>query len=274
MSEIIKTIKNLAHKVSEDYLLFGKDMNESLIELSQEDEIANLEILKRVCEQSNLNVYLSLFNNSDTDKSNIKFDLADSSKVYKISKESEDAMKDYGTPPEDFRSSLELAIMPTVEKELSESEKLSELNVAVHHREVFRNLLNKVGMMKTAEAQSANNSINAMAHDAKILIANGESIGDISKIATRFVKEELEGDFVKVAECYDIIHKDLINGNFKVKTGFSKFSSQRINNRSDLIGPVRDFATSIAKIAGLTEMEENLEKTLSVFDGAIKEEAK
>ena len=42
MSEIIKQIKELAHKVSEDYLLFGKSMNDALVLSVQSGDIENV----------------------------------------------------------------------------------------------------------------------------------------------------------------------------------------------------------------------------------------
>jgi len=271
MSELIKKIKDLSHQVSEDYLLLGKDMNDSLSTLVQKGEIENMEILKRICEQANQNVYLALFHNPETNKANIVFDLAKFDQISTNAKESEQAMKDYNTPPEDFRSGLEIVITSGNKGTKSENEKLGELNEVVEYRQVMRNLLNRVGIMKTAEEQNAENSFNRMAHDAKILVSNGDSLGDISKIAVRFVKEELEGDFVKMAKCYDLIHKELVNSNFNVKTGFTKLSSKPINSKSQVLLPVRDFSMSMAKIAGLNEMKLNIENKLKSFDKVIAE---
>jgi hypothetical protein len=246
-------------------------MNESLIEMYQDGEIENSEILKRICEQANQNVYLALFHKVGANKSNITFDLADYSKILTVAKESEEAMNDYKTPPEDFRSALEIAIMPNTPK--SEGEKLGELNEVVEYRQVFRNFLNRIDIMKTAEAQIAEKAFDKMARDTKILVSNGESIGDISKIATRYAKEKLGVDFIKVAKCYDIIHKGL-KDNFNIKTGFTKLSSKRINFESEIIKPVHDFTMSIAKIAGLNEMKESVEKVLATFDKTVNTEIK
>jgi len=268
MSELINTIKNLSHKVSEDYLIFGKDMNDSLVTLYQEGEIENAEILKRICEQANQNVYLALFHNPDTDKSNIKFDLADFKKVSEIANESEEAMKDYNTPPKDFRSNLEIAVMPDATN-TDDTAKVAELRNSVEYRQVLRNFLSRVESMKTAECNCAENAFDSMAKDAEALVANGESIGDISKIATRFVRENIGGNFVKVAECYNEIYNELLKTRPKMKCGFTKISSQKINDKSAILAPVRDFSHSIAKIAGLTEMEENIKKALELFDKGI-----
>jgi len=269
MSEIIDTIKDLAHRVSEDYLILGKDMNSSLISLVQDGSIENLEILKRVCEHANQNVYLALFHDPEVDNSNIVFDIAEFNNISSNAKKSEEAMKDYNTPPDDYRSTLEIAVMPVDKGEKSENEKLGELNEVVEFRQTVRNLLNRVGIMKSAEVKSAEESLNKMASDAKTLVANGESLGDISKLAARHVKENIGGDALKIAKCYDIIHKDLVDSNFMVKTGFTKISSQTINKNSVILKPVEKFSMSMIKISGFTEMEENIKKYLVVFDSTV-----
>jgi hypothetical protein len=270
MSEVTESIKDLSRKVSEDYLLLGNSMNGSLIKLANDNEIENSEILKRVCEQCNQNVYLSLFYNPETDKSNIVFDIADFDEISKNIKESEKAMSDYDAPPKDFRSNLEVAVMSSKSPESNETEKLSELNLVVEYRQSLNNLLNKVGIMKTAEISMAENSLNEMAHDTKLMVAKGESIGDICKIASRHIKENVGGEFEKVAVCYDIIKKDLLESNFRVKTGFTKISSQSINKESDMLKPVESFSMSLAKIAGFKEMEDGIKLQIKAFDANIK----
>jgi len=269
MSKIVDKIKNLAHKVSEDYLLLNSDMNDALLDLYEDNEIENEEILKRICEHANQNVYLGLFNQQDIDKSNIVFNKANYEIIYGKIKESEEAMKDYNTPPKDFRSELETAVLGDVIKTASSNSHLKDLNMIVEQRQVLRNFCNQLGIIKTASVNDAEEAISDIANDTKVMISNGDSIGDIAKIATRHVKENMGGDAIKIAECYDYIHKELVNSNFNVKTGFTKLSSQRINTKSHILKPVETFATSIAKIAGLDEMIENVSSIISAFDKTI-----
>jgi len=272
MSDLIQRIKNSAHKVSEDYLLFNRSMNESLGDLIKEGSVDNEEVLKRICEHSNQNVYLSLHGDPDIDKSNITFEVADFSKVAHILKESEKAMNDYNTPPKDFRRDLDFAVTKVFgESEMSGGEKIAELNEVVQHRDVLKSFLSKIEMMKTAEVNNAEQAFNEMANDAKTMVANGSSLGDISKIASRFVKENMEGDFIKVAQCYNLIHDELLKSNFNVSTTFTKISSQRVNTDSRLLLPVKGFAESMAKLAGLEEMEDSVSKRLELFNKTIKE---
>lgn len=265
MPELIDSIKEMAHQVAEDYLLLDKDMNDSLVSLYQNGDIENDEILKRVCEFANQNVYLSMFHNPAISSSNISFDMAKSSRVLVDAQESEDSMINYDTPPKDFRSEMDIEVTPRSTEE-SEGEKLASLNVAIEYRQVLRNFLSRVETMKTASEYGAENAFNRMSSDAKVLIAKGNSIGDLSKIACRYVKEDMEGDFEKVAKSYVLIHESLIKGGFHVKTGFTKLSSQRINTKADVLIPVREFALSLSKVAGFVEMENNIRAKLEIFD--------
>lgn len=270
MSGLIETIKDLAHEVSEEYTLMNKSMNDSLLALVNDGSIENDEILKRICEQANQNVYLALLNDPDVDNSNILFDVADFNNILENSKEGETAMKDYNTPPDDFRSEFEIAVSGPMEKKASALNTMKELGAVVEYRQSFRNLRNSIEIIKNAELKSAEESFDKMLCDTRDMVAHGESIGDIAKIATRFVKDEIEGDFMKVAECYDTFHQEMIKSGFNVKTGFTKISSQRINNKSDMLVPVREFSMSLAKIAGAQSMIDGIDKSILKMDALIK----
>ena len=274
MDNIIQSIKDLAQKASEDYLLFGNDLNDTILVFYQNNEIGNDEILKRICEQANQNVYLGLFNDEECNKSNIQFPIANSVQIKEQIQKSEQAMKDYQTPPDNFKLSLD-KVSHFTGSEIKESEhvKLAELNELVEQRTTFRNFHNSMENLKNVEVYAAENSFNKMAYDAKLMIANGESIGDIAKIAMRYVKEQ-GSDMKKIAAVYDIIHKDLIDSGFHVKTGFTKTSSMKINNSSKVLEPVLDFTLSIEKIAAIDDICKNVSKTLNLFDQVIDKRIK
>jgi predicted small metal-binding protein len=288
-NDIIQTIKDVAHRVSEDYIFTKKNMNDSLVEAYINGEVENEEVLKRICEHANQNVYLSLFNDNTINKANITFDIADFNTILPIIRESENAMNDLNNSPNDYRSSISPALTPKknmFEKENDDQgeeneqtaeiqsavEKTSELNLIVEYRNTLKNFIDKVACLKGSEEKNAETAFNKMAEDAKILVAKDDSIGDISKIATRYAKELGVDNFMKVAEAYDMIHKDLVAGNYHVKTEFTKMSSLRINYSAEILKPVKEFAMSISKIAGFDEMHKNALKTLDVFDKFIKTE--
>jgi hypothetical protein len=286
-NDIIQTIKDIAHRVSEDYIFTKKSMNNSLVESYINGEIENEEVLKRICEHANQNVYLSLFNDGSTNKANITFDIANFNTILPIIRESESAMNELNNSPSDFRSTISPAL--TSKKSMfgdegeeneqtaeiqSAVEKTSELNLVVEYRNTLKNFVDKVACLKGIEEKNAEAAFNKMAEDAKVLVAKDDSIGDISKIATRYVKELGVDNFMKVAEAYDSIHKNLIAGNYHVKTEFTKLSSMKINCNAEILKPVKEFAMSISKVAGFDEMHKNASKILASFDSVVKNELK
>jgi hypothetical protein len=287
MSEdIIKSIKDIAHSVSEDYLLFKKNMNDAIVDHYLNGEIENDEIVKRICEQANQNVYLGMFNDDSVNKANITFELADFNQIIPIIRESEKAMNELKTPPVDFRTkgNLAHAVTPvqnetgpeaeeneTGPKSFSEFAKQSELHTVIQFRNTLKNFLEKVAMMKCAEEKAAEEAFGRMRHDAKIVVAKGDSLGDLAKIAARSVKE-VGGNFTKVAQAYEDIRKELVENNFHVNIEFTKLSSMRINQKAEILKPVNDFSLAMAKIAGFTEMQQNLSRVLVVFNKTITEE--
>jgi hypothetical protein len=283
MADLIQHIKDLSHKVSEDYLLFGKDMNDNLVELYENAEIENDEVLKRICEHSNQNVYLGMFNDPSTNKKNIIFKIADFNTIIPIIRESETAMNILNTPPEDYRAKLSTAETKNNELENADEDneatevpnlkKFAGLETALYYRKVLKEFLDKVAVMKCSEEKISEESFDKMAHDARVLVAKGDSLGDISKIAARSIVEK-GGDFTKVAQAYDMIKKDLEDNNYNVNTEFTKISSMHINHKSKLLQPVHSFSDSIMKIAAFNEMSTNLISTLNIFDKVIKEAVK
>jgi len=272
--ELIDNIKNIAHKASEDYLLTGVDMDDTILKSYHAGDISNLEVLKRICELANQNVYLSLFHDEDTDKTNVSFVLADFNKLKTEILKSEKAMESYATPPGDFRSLLTLIIgnkAGDIQQAPNNGEKLAEFQKIGNYKNAFEAFISDVESLRYSEIQSAEKAFLKIAHDAKLMVSNGESIGDIAKIASRFVKEA-GFDPIKVATAYDMIHKDLVKDGFSVRTGFTKISSYRINKNAEMLQPVNEFVMSLEKIAAATEMLHNLTNSLAVFNKVLKEE--
>lgn len=281
MSDIIQHIKEIAHKVSEDYLLLGKDMNGELVKLYENGEIENEEVLKRICEFANQNVYLGLFNDPHINKANITFKIADFNFILPIIKESEKAMNTLNAPPADYRKDLSSMINTERENfdedndatEVPNLKKFADINTAIYYRNVLKDFFDKIAMMECNEEKIAEDSFNKIVHDARILVAKGDSLGDLSKIAARSIQEK-GGNFIKIAQVYDFIYKDLIENNFDVNTEFTKISSLHIKHDSEILKPVHAFSEAVEKIAALNEMKSNITKTLDVFNHTIKEAVK
>lgn len=255
MPDLKDKISKIASEVSNGYLLCQDDMNDAIINASVEQAL-NEEVIKRICEQANQNVYLALFHNKDTDRSNIQFDLADFASIIDKVRQSENDMESYNIAPDDFRSSLEIAAGTPVEGDTGlddENEKLSQLNEIAFEKEKYDRLLADLHTMKTAEINSAISSFSDMFHDSKMMVHNGESIADMAKIAMRFVKDE-ELDAMKIAKAYDMISCELEKNGYTVNKELTKTSSLAINKDSDLLRPVRRYIESISKVAAINDM--------------------
>jgi hypothetical protein len=287
--ELIQSIKNIAHRVSEDYLLFGKNMNNSIVEAYLGGEIGNEEILKRICEHANQNVYLGLFNDPSVNKANIIFDLAEFNQIIPIIRESELAMNDLKIPPTDFRSKnsslIRDAAIPERYNETSDEqgddmlnsaksvEKQAELHGFIQNRDVMKNFVDKLAMMKCSEEKLAEYAFEKMKHDAKIIVAKGDSIGDLAKLASRNIKD-IGGDFTKIAMAYEQIKKELSDNGFNVNSEFTKLSSMKVNSEAEVLQPSVEFYLSLSKIAALSEMHEATSKILNAFNKTISDEIK
>lgn len=273
---MIDTIKNIAHQIAEDYLLTNKDMNNALLGIYRKGDIENLEVLKRICETANQNVYLALYQDEDTDKTNITFILVDYNKLQKEIRKGENAMEKYLTPPNDFRELLTMVTgnTPTEMPSLpDESIKTAELHKISRYKDVFEAFVSDIESLKTHELLNTEKAFEKMSNHAKIMVSNGESLGDISKIASRHV-DSIGHDFKKVALAYDLIHKNLKESNFNVKTGFTKTSSSKINRNSTMLKPVDEYIVAIEKVAALNEMLGNLGKTVSALKKVVTDEIK
>jgi len=271
---LIDTIKNIAHRAAEDYLLTHVDMNDTILDSYNAGEIQNLDTLKRICELANQNVYLSLFQDESLDKTNITFVLADFNKLKTEILKSEKDMESYATPPGDFRSLLSLIVgrdAGDIQQAPNAGEKLAEFQKVGNYKNAFEAFISDVESVRYSEMQNAEKAFLKIAHDTKLMVANGESIGDIAKISSRFVKEAGLNP-MRIASAYNIIHKDLKDDGFTVSTEFTKVSSQRININAKMLQPVNEFALSFEKIAATTEMISNLRKTLNAFNKVMGEE--
>lgn len=275
---IQNTIRDIASQVSENYVICNDDMNDAILQKALEEEL-NKEVIKRICEQANQNVYLALFNDKGTDRSNITFDLADFNTIYDKIQESENAMNDYTKSPDDFRNQLELAVAePVVVTEGidTENEKIASLEQNVFDVDKYKKLLSKAEMIKSAELQNAYDRFSDIFRDTKRLVHEGESIADMAKIAMRYVREigAEEGSMEKIAKAYDLIDEELKNNGYTVNDGFTKISSQTINHKSNLLKPVKEYVLSLSKVASLNTMIDTLKSRIGEYNAEITKIAK
>lgn len=271
--ELIDSIKQVAHRAAENYLLAGDNMNDIIFQAYVAGEIENDEILKRVCEQANQNVYLSLFNDSSVDKSNIQFEMADWNEILINIKQREIEMKEYDAPPVDFRTQ---ANSPAIESEktaegTSVFKKMGSLRTMVNLKDRLEKIARDFESMRVSEVGNAEEAFTKMSHDARILVANNESIGDMAKISARLAVSMGLG-FEKVASAYSIIQEDLHRHGFMVNSEFTKLSSMMIDDKSKILEPVKSFLLSIEKVAAFKTMHDRAEVLASKVSETIAKE--
>lgn len=273
MSDLADKIKEAAHTVSEDYLLNHISMNDSIF-LRASNESFNSEIVKRICELANQNVYLSLFNDPSINKANIQFELADYSQISDKLQKSENDMKEYKLVPKGFKT--QLAFDRAKKEALSQvdfqQKKLASLDELHYGKHKFELLLDSLETIKTASEEDAKEAFGRLFNDSKLLVAQGDSIADMAKIAMRHVKDN-GFEMIKIARAYDLISAELKNNGYTVNEELTKMSSLAINKESKLLEPAIDYVVNIEKVAGLHEMCKNVKTTIELFDRAIEKNA-
>lgn len=269
---IIQHIKELAHKATEDYVIHDTPPNESIDEMIKNGSVENEEILKRICEVCNQSIYLSLFNKSDVDRSNIIFDYADFKQLKDAIKTRENHMSDYLTPPKDFKRSGELTfiIQPKEEvKEASAAYNLKEIQKVAHDLNKLILFKSSIETLKADEVKTVEQAFEIMSDQTKEMVLNGDSLGDIAKIASRHV-HGAGLSFEKVAKAYELIGNNIRKSGFDVETAFTKVSSQAINVNAPMLDAVEDFVMSIEKIAACGEMHGKVDKHIKAYKKVLK----
>lgn len=247
--DITKRLKDISQEISEGYNLFKKPINDHVRSMVRLGKIKNNEELKRVCEFVNNNVYLALFNDPSVDKSNINFDKAD----YNSLKKEEGSMSDYKTVPSNYRD-LENSIDLDVQKEASQGPTEHEKLAA---ETSFGNLMNNIKDVEYIFVKEAEEAYGLMESDAKVAMNDGDSLGDLAKLAARYA-HGCGLDFRKVARAYDIISNDLSDSGHTFSTDLTKVSSLSIDVGSPLYNPIEKFATAVDALVSLREIRKGI----------------
>lgn len=264
---MVDKIRDIAYSVVEAYTKNKTPLNDAILHVS--DTIDNDEVLKRICELVNQNVYLSLFHTPGIDRSNISFDLADFAALQKEINKRKLAMNDYASAPEDHKRTLTITVVPveapsTVDKTAAINDKYR----LMAERDCLKKLANMLGMIKTSEIKSVEQHYNKILQDSLSIVHQGESLGDMAKLASRNIAEH-GMDPTKVMEIYSDIANLISNEGYHVNTEFTKTSSQKINPRSELLQPSKEIALSIEKVASINEMLSKVNRFIEAYGKLI-----
>lgn len=258
----INDIKTIASKISENYLKNGANMNDAVLAVSVEKKI-NEEMIKALCAIINQNTYLSIFHADKEKRGNILFDLAKAEEVIKKIKELDMTNEDYLTAPTDFRLTDQydepMEQVEDEEKEISFDEQLKLIDKKLRISDRLNNLVSAINSMEFQENQDAERNILKVSSYCKGLVANGESFGDMAKLALRYTKDN-GLSMEKTAKLYSTIGQYLSNKGFKVPMELTKISSLEINKDFEAFKPLEEYHLNLLKVAGLKEMKDNIEK--------------
>jgi len=259
--DITQDLKKHAYKVAQSFLSDKKPLNSSIASIANSNSL-NSEMIDRVCEFANQNVYLSIFNKTQ-DKSNIQFPKADPNMVKEIISNLDTS--DYNVPPLDFKKEpgvsrvrivaikaapdtrrFAFGMSPDVQSKQAKLDKLK----------TFISFLQDIVEKESQNAELASEDI---LKEAKGIIADGDSYADLAKLGCRYAKKRHGVE--KVASLLTDICKNLMWQGFDVNKEITKVSSAPLNEDFSFFKHIDSYCDAIDKVAGAQEMINNLEKT-------------
>ena len=128
--------------------------------------------------------------------------------------------------------------------------------------ERLKSLLLTSKALESDEKRKAEDNVIKLSSYCKSLIANGESIADMSKLALLYTKKR-GYDIQKTAKLYGAISEDLQKQGFDTTKEFTKISSLKVNMKSDIYKPIEEYHQSLMKIAGFRDMSNNIQEVIN-----------
>ena len=261
---MMSEIKQLAGKVSEDYLLRKVAMTPAISKIAAEKKL-NPEYVKRLCELANQNTYLTIFNGSKEGRGNISFDVADSEKAIQGAKETDMSMHEYEKAPDDFRLSDEYDAEQAAEEAAVQEEApkslehhLRHLHEKIRFNDRLKHLLDTIKTMKAQEERGAEDSVMKVSSYCKSLILSDESVMDMAKLSMRYSKDR-GYDLNKTAALFETVMGYMDGKGLTYNKELTKVSSMKIDPSHEVFKMIEDYNQHIVKLSGLYEMEANLE---------------
>ena len=263
---MVYKIRDIAYAVVEAYTKNKTPLNDAILQVS--DTIDNDEVLKRVCELVNQNVYLFLFHTPGIDRSCISFDVADFTALQKEINKRKLAMNDYASAPDDHKKTLTITVVPVENTTVDKTAAIHDKYRLIAERDCLKKLANMLGMIKTSEIKSVEQHYNKILQDSLTIVHQGESLGDMAKLASRNIVEYGMNP-TKIMEVYNDVAKMISDDGYHVNTEFTKISSQKINSRSEILQPSKEIALSIEKVASINEMLSKVNRFIEAYGTII-----
>lgn len=273
MSDISEKINRISYDASQAYLMTGRDLTD-FIKSAASDYNLNSEETKRVCEKANQTVYLGLFKDPNVDRANILFKLADHAEIVVSASEKEKAMSDYTLTPEDYRA-------PVVEKQASAPVEASAAEIGAAKYDITQKLASvrdrlssmkrAMETVKVASCREAELFAGKIHELGRTMVVNGESYGDIAKIACRVVSDK-GFDYVKTATAIAHIGDAIAEEGLVVNTELTKVSSAPVlNHKHPMNVACLGYAGCIEKAAAASEFLTGVEAHIAHISNAMAE---
>lgn len=267
----VDLINKIAYEASQAFLMNKSDLTSFIKEASVRHDL-NPEEIKRVCEKANQNSYLGLFHDPNTDRANIHFKLADFDQIHCAIADEEIAMNDYDITPQDYRLTGEK--LASVEYEATaadiERERHEVMQKVAGYRDSLVLLRRSMETIKVAGYRDAESAVGKIHDLGRSMVINGESMGDIAKIACRNV---IANGFQheKTAACFAEVAQAISDEGLYVKTDMTKISSTpAINAAHPINSAALDFAKEIEKSAAAEEFLGNVDRHIAKLDRILE----
>jgi len=272
---IIEKIKNITLEVLEQY---AKNIpaNVTIKSFIDSGEIENLEVLRRICEQFNCNIYLTIFRNPNVNKYNINFDKADFDELAKSFKIKEEHMDDYNVIPIHYKEAKRKSIDELLQKKASQkfvfpgiSENLFSkaiIEEKVTHLEKFAAYVERE---KYSSQKKLEESFMSLEKSIREAIYASDSIADLTKIASQYMNSngyESKNIINAIAMISDQASKD----GFALNLQLTKTSSLKINSKNKELELFKNYQKDLDTAKAFSNMSKEASKTLDFFHGLIK----
>lgn len=265
----IDVINKIAYDAAQAFLMNKSDLTDFIKTAAVSNDL-NPEEIKRVCEKANQNTYLGLFHDANTDRANIFFKLADFDEISSNISREDIAMNDYDVTPQDYRLAGEKI---AAEFEASAEDIARERHEVMQKVAAYRDRLvlmrRSVETIKVAGIRDAESAVGQIHDLCRSMVVNGESMGDITKIACRNVMGAGFG-YEKTASAFAEVADAIASEGLVVKTEFTKVSSTpAINAKHPVNTAAMAFASEVEKTAAAEEFIANVDRHIAKLDSIL-----
>lgn len=263
---LLRIIHNGANKVTEEYLKKGVDPNTTIVSLISTGDIENEEILARICEKANQNIYLSIFKNTK-DRSKIIFPTANKEDFAEFFKGEESV---YNNTPKDYKEGFDTKL---ASKAPSEFDKINQVNEIVSFRNKLAHFAKKIEGMCNDELVAQERYAKDFEKVANDIVMTGQSILDYSKLAGVVIESKTDLSPKPFHEKVASIVEDYQNRGITLKDNFTKLANSVPDPDSSLYKSPVKYVESMAKTAALADIGMAVLERVELLDLVLENES-